>query len=99
MQTYENFYDLPFDELNYIDEEGYEELKQIYAQIDFKSDFKKGNMDSYDFYINKYKKLVNNEIMFYDAYWDKEQYLDQYGQLKNREHSQYDPGKCTYFFF
>lgn len=98
-QTYEDYYDLPFEELNFIDEEVYEELKQIYAQIDFKSDFKKGDIDSYDFYIKKYKQLVNNEIMFYDERWDEDYYLDQYGQLKNREHSQYSLDKYTYFFF
>ena len=99
VQTYEDYYDLPFEELNFIDEEGYEELKQIYAQIDFNSDFKKGDIDSYDFYIKKYRQLVNNENMFYDARWDEDYYPDQYGQLKNREHSQYDPYKYTYFFF
>ena len=99
VQAYEDYYDLPFEVLNFIDEEGYEELKQIYAQIDFTSKFEKGDMSTYDFYIKKYKQLVNNEIMFYDARWDEDYYLDQYGQLKNMEHSQYDPYKYTYFFF
>lgn len=99
VQTYRDYYDLPFKELNFIDEEVYEELKQIYAQIDFTSEFEEGDLRSYDFYIEKYQQLVNNEITFYDPDRDEEYYLNQYEFMKDREYSQYDVNKYTYIFF
>lgn len=99
VQTYWDFYDLPFKSLAYVDDSVYEALKQMYAQIDFTSEFKKGDRSSYDFYIKKYRQFVNNEVPFYDAGQDAEYYLNQYGQLEDREHDPYDLDKHTYFLF
>ncbi|MCM1155907.1 MAG: hypothetical protein NC392_11185 [Roseburia sp.] len=104
LQTYWDFYELPFEELKLINEEGFEDLRAAYAGIDFTSEFEKGDLSSYGFYIEKFKPLINNEITFYDTDTNEEYYLNQYGMLKSFEDSQYDRDKYdrdkyTYFFF
>lgn len=95
---YKNRYDLPFEEFEYVDDEGYRELEQLYAQVDFTSYFIKTNPDMYSHYIEKYRQLVNNEISFYETDTDEKYYLNQYRML-DEEYSQYTLDELTFFFF
>lgn len=99
LQTYEDYSQFPFESMSYVSNDTYEDLKQIYAGISFQSEFKKGNIEMYDFYKEKYRKLLGNEITFYDTETNRDYYLEQYGSMKVYDDEEYDLNQYTYIFF
>ena len=92
--TYKSFDDLsPFD-MTYADDQAFEFLRDAYAKIDFNSEFKKGNLDGYEFYIEKFYRLVHNEATFMDEESGNEVTLGEYGGLRLD-----DARECSYYFF
>ena len=69
-------------DMNYVDEQTFEALRDVYSQIDFHGDFKSGNTECYDYYKEKYFQLVNNKVPFKDKETGSDVYLNEYADIK-----------------
>ncbi len=47
-------------------DEVFEDIKQIYDNLNFNLTIEKGNLNNYELYKEKFKQLLNNEAKFYD---------------------------------
>lgn len=65
-------------EMPFADEKAYEVLQEVYREIDFHGEFKKGNEEVYDYYKNKYAKLLNGEVKITDDF-EEEYSWEAYG--------------------
>lgn len=74
------------DGLDYVDEITFQKLKKIYEGIVFKGEFKTGDKEVYDYYREKYAKLLNGDVKIMDD--EKREYSD--GEEKNLEYYGYD---------
>lgn len=104
-QIYEHFFDFPYDDMVFSDDETFKIIKEIYEEFDFSSEFKQGNLDTYDFYKEKYNQLLNNKIKFIDRQANKEFYINEYNPIKidtgnsDNYYGEYDANYYTYYFF
>lgn len=95
VRVFDNVFDINIDlNMNYIDKNMFKTMEAVYSEIDFYGKFKKGNLQSYDFYKEKYKSLINNEVKFIEKDTGEEYYLYEYNELCN-----YAPDVYTYLFF
>ena len=76
-----NWDDFQFDSMCFIDGIVFEFLKVAYGKVDYYGEFKKGEIDKYDFYLEKYYKLVSNEMPFIDQTQGEEYYLNEFDTL------------------
>ena len=90
-----------FDEdVPYVEEEIYEILKAAYAEIDFKGEFKKGDLDKYDEYKAVFQKLLQNEAPFLDNETGEETYIKDIPELHyNSNSADHDENAYRYYFF
>lgn len=65
-------------QLPYAGEETYQFIKAAYDEVDFIGEFKKGDLSLYDDYKNKYKRLIHNEVPFYDVESGTEVYINDF---------------------
>lgn len=100
-ETYESFRDFPYEDMGFVNDEAYEYIRTAYEQIDFASEFPKGNEDEYAFYKDKYRQLLDNEVAFWDSEQEEEVYLRQFSRnygddsgIKSADYSKYK----LYFF-
>lgn len=64
--------------LPYASEETYQFIKAAYDEVDFIGEFEKGDLSLYDDYKNKYKRLIHNEVPFYDKESCEEVYINDF---------------------
>lgn len=100
--VYDNRWD--FEEnrnLPYADDRTFERLKEAYGEVGFFGEFQQSDSETNAIYIEAFRKLVGNEVTFYDRESGKEYYLKDYEgvQLDIREEGVYDPGRFEYYFF
>lgn len=76
-RVYSTQYHFP-DDMVYADDKTFEILKNIYENIDFYGEFKKGNQEIYEYYKDKYAKLLSGEAQCEDIY-DGRVSLEYYG--------------------
>lgn len=90
-----------FDEdVPYVEEEIFEILKAAYAEIDFKGEFKKGDLDRYDEYKAVFQKLLQNEAPFLDNETGEETYIKDIPELHYDPSSEdHDENAYRYYFF
>lgn len=62
----------------FADEQAFRALKEVYEGIDFYGEFKKGNKEVYDFYKEKYAKLLRGKVKITDEF-DDEYDWESYG--------------------
>lgn len=102
-RVYNGFLDFPYDKMCFVDEEAYEFLKNAYAEIEWYSEFEKGDLTQYNFYKEKYKKLVENEEKFFNPETGDELYLNDFAPIKvlneNADELTYDKNLYTYYYF
>lgn len=90
----------PFDQIKVVDDGTFEMIEQAYSEVDFYSEFKKGNENNYDFYKEKYRKLVTQEKPFFDNESKEICYLEELWHIKiDSEIHKYDPNNYVYYFF
>lgn len=95
VRVFDNVYDINIDSnMNYIDIDMFESIQSVYAEIDFYGKFNEGNLQSYDYYKEKFRLLINNEVKFIEKDTGKEYYLNEYNEMCN-----YAPDVYTYLFF
>lgn len=82
-------------QLPYAGEETYQFIKAAYDEVDFIGEFKKGDLSLYDDYKNKYKRLIHNEVPFYDVESGTEVYINDFIQNFVEDNVE----DCKYIFF
>lgn len=91
------------DPVNYVDDELYEEIKDIYKSIDFSVSFDPGDVTKYDLYKKKYKKFIDGETTVTIKDTGEELYIyDMYGLEAFQtaiELGEFDIDKYSYYFF
>jgi len=80
-EIWDDWDDFPFENMHFAGDEAVEFLKTAFGKVDFYGEFAKGNVDDYDFYLEKYNQLIRNEIAFIDQTRDEEMCLDSFGYL------------------
>ena len=91
----ESWFDFEYEaELPYADGATVEALKAAYDKIDFHGTFEVGNTEVYEDYKEKYRKLVNEEVPFWNKSGSEAFYLSEYGVF-----AQYPEAEYLYYFF
>ncbi len=102
-RVYNGFLDFSYDKMSFADQEAYEFLKNAYAGIEWYSAFEKGDLTQYNFYKEKFKKLVENEVRFFNPETGEELYLSDFTPMKVLNDSAdeliYDKHLYDYYFF
>lgn len=95
IRTFDNIFEFSINlQLDQIDEDIFQNIKEIYGEIDFYGDFKEGKLQSYDYFTEKFKLLVNNDVKFLEKDTGKEYYIKEYKEL-----GVYDLDTFTYLLF
>ena len=63
-----------YEKIDFADEETFKVIREAYTEIDFYGEFKKGDTRIYDFYKEKFLKLLNCETTFFDKQTQREYY-------------------------
>lgn len=96
-RSYNDFLDFPYYEgIDFVDEEIFETIKTAYKKIDFFAEFKKGNIDVYGFYKEKYLQLIKNEVPFKDREIKQQLFFDDLDEVKKDSH--YGEGIDSYLY-
>lgn len=92
-RCYEGLADFPYGNLEYINDETYAVLKQLYEEIDWNPDFEAGNISEYSFYKQKYKALLDGKTTFQitEEYTSKEEVKEESLSTFLDLDSNYDP--------
>ena len=80
-------------DLPYADETTVQVLMDAYEELEYVGIFEPGNVEDYDEYIKKYKRLVDNEVPFLDDEGNAF-YVKEYERL-----DQYPNATYSYYFF
>ena len=76
----DSWYGIQYLNLRLVDDVAFEYLKAAYAGIDYYGEYKKWSVEEYEFYLDEYKKLINNEVTFMvDLESGEEAFLNDYG--------------------
>ena len=87
-EDFKNERDLP-----YADDTTVRVLMDAYEELEYVGTFEPGNVEDYDEYIKKYKRLVDNEVSFLDDE-GKEFYVSEYEMLGEDSYTDF-----LYYFF
>ena len=98
-RSYEYTYEFPYAEMEYAGGEAFEFLHNAYDNVNFYGEFLKGDAEKSTYYIEKYKKLVNNEITFLDQEEGNEYLIKDFEYLAPYTDDEYDRNKYEYLFF
>lgn len=98
-RSYPSHRDFPYGEMEFVDDQTYAFLKEIYDGIDFYGEFELGEAGLYDEYIAQYKKLVENEITFTVTETGQEYYLCEYEALSVYGDEVFNPHEFVYYLF
>ncbi len=89
-----------YEELEYVDIENYNLIKNIYNKIDFSSHYIKGNEKHYDNYIKKYYSLINSESTFINkSNTLAEDEIYYFNELKHNFNDKEVISNLTYYYF
>lgn len=100
--VYDSFWDFEEERnLPYADERTFAKLKEAYEAVDFYGEFQQGDQETNVIYIEAFRKLVQNEVTFYDRETGQDYFLKDYEgvQLDIEEEGTYDPDRFKYYFF
>ena len=68
-RIYEDHFSLPYEDMQFADEEVFEIIKNSYDRVNFFGEFKRGNLEVYNYYKEKFYQLLSNKEPF--TYNDK----------------------------
>lgn len=75
----------PVEEMCYANEETYLALKEAYGQIEWKSEFKTGDLHVYGIYREKFRELIEDKKPFYNEKTGEWMYLGEFKKGKGRD--------------
>ncbi|MCL2377349.1 MAG: hypothetical protein FWC76_08170 [Defluviitaleaceae bacterium] len=82
LRSFETFHYLSYDSGEFIDNQIFELLKQIYGRMNFSGTIEKANAEDYYHFRIAFARLVNNEVKFHDKNWDEEIYLKDFNEMR-----------------
>ncbi len=86
--------------VDYVDEELYAEIKEIYKGIDFTVSFDPGDVTKYNLYKAKFKEFIDGERTVTIKETGEEQYIYKMEEFRmDFEPGEYDTGRYSYYFF
>jgi len=91
-----NDIDKTFNEMIFAEKSIFENLKEQYNQIEFSGKFEVGDIEKYDFYIEKFYDLLNNNQRFFIENTKEEFLFSEYNLLQS---GTYDLNNYVYIFF
>jgi len=99
-EIYDSFLDFSYMKMRFVNDDEFEILKDLYEDIDFFGEFKWGNLEKYDFYVEQYQKLLSSASAFVVEDVDEEFFLKDYGNFKiDFDADRYDLNDYIYYFF
>lgn len=98
INSYSDFREFPYDDMEYTTDIVFRMIKEIYEEIDFYSEFEKGDLKKYDFYKEKYKQLLTNEFMLYDKNIGRKVYFKDFS-LEYVSADIHDLENNSFYFF
>lgn len=100
--VYDNRWDFEEERnLPFADDRTFERLKEIYAGIELEGEFQECDPETNAVCLEAFRKLIENEEVFYDPETGKDFFLKDYEGVKLdiEEEGVYDPGRFAYYFF
>lgn len=86
--------------VDYVDDELYEEIKDIYQNIDLSVSFDSGDVTKYDLYKEKFKQFIDGETTVRVRETGEKLYLYDLGEFRtDAELGKYDIDRYRYYFF
>lgn len=89
----------------YVDGEIFEIIRSAYEEVDYFGEFKTGDLETYDFYIEKFDRLLQNEVPFLEPESGKTYYMEEYNDtwrhldMRPELREEYDVNNFIYYFF
>lgn len=90
-----SFFCFPYFEDNFVNEDVYTDIKEAYSDMEWSSEFERGNVGSYDSYKEIFRGLVDNKRNYYNPRTGKNLFLKDY--LGTEDYSDF-PELKFYFF-
>lgn len=104
-RSYKSRREFPYETMEFVNDETYVALKDIYENINFFGEFKKGDLTVYDSYMEQYRKLVENEVSFTVTETGEKYYLKDYIDTKDYyspidyDSQEFNPHAFVYYLF
>jgi len=99
-RSYMHLLDFPFREgIDLVNEDAFSFIKNEYDKLDFHTEFNVGNVEVYDYYKEKFLKLLNNKVSFWDRETNQYLYLNDINELSANERDGYGLDTYSYLFF
>lgn len=90
-----SFFCFPYFEDNFVNEDVYTDIKEAYSDMEWSSEFERGNVGSYDSYKEIFRGLVDNKRNYYNPRTGENLFLKDY--LGTEDYSDF-PELKFYFF-
>lgn len=100
-RIYDDESDFPHEEMEFVSDEVYEEIKRLYKDIEWQSEFLEGNPDEFDFYKEKFKEFLLLERNFLNSETGEILSLKDFSSIKIPDGVSYtyDMENYEYYFF
>ncbi len=100
--VYDNRWDFEEERnLPFADDKTFARLREAYSEIELQGEFRECDPETNTVYLGAFRKLMQNEVDFYDPKTGQFFLLKDYEgvQLDIKEEGIYDPGRFEYYFF
>ncbi len=100
-RVYNDESDFPHEEMEFVSDEVYEEIKRLYKDIGWQSEFLEGNPDEFDLYKEKFKEFLLLERNFLNSETGEILSLEDFPPIKVPDgiSCTYDMESYKYYFF
>ena len=100
-KSYDNFMDFPDYNMNFINDNTFNIIREIYNKIDFSSEYKQCSSAVNNIYRKKYNELLKGKIKFTDNETKEEFYINEYEPIKfyYDDKFEFDVNNYDYYFF
>ena len=100
-RIYNDESDFPHEKMEFVSDEVYEEIKQLYKDIDWQNEFLEGNPDEFDLYKEKFKEFILLERNFLNSETGEILSLKDFSPIKVPDGISYtlDMQNYEYYFF
>ena len=100
--VYDNLWDFEEErDLPFADDRTARYLEEAYAAIEFRGEFRECDAEMNAVYLEAFRKLVQNKVIFHDLKTGQDFFLKDYEGIAYdiEEEGGYDPGRFEYYFF
>ena len=100
-KSYKNFMDFPDYNMNFINDNTFNIIREIYNKIDFSSEYKQCSSEVNNIYRKKYDELLKGKIKFTDNETKEEFYINEYEPIKfyYDDKFEFNVNNYDYYFF